>query len=53
MKKIAFTLSTCTCMLHFLPVLGCVECLWTVHVHRGMKRVLFFLKVFKRRIEEA
>ena len=53
MKKIAFNLYTCICMLVFLPVLDCVECLCTVHVYRGMKRVLFFLKVFKRRIKEA
>ena len=48
MKKIAFTLNTCICMVLFLPVLDCVKCLCTVHVYRGRKRVLFFLKVFKR-----
>ena len=53
MKKIAFTLNTCICMVLLLPVLDCVECLCTVHVYRGMKRVLFFLKVFKTRIKEA
>ena len=36
-----------------LPVLDCVEWLCTVHVYRGMKRVLCYLKVFKRRIKEA
>ena len=50
MKKIAFTLNT---MALFLPVLDCVEWLCTVHVYRGMKRVLCFVKVFKRRIKEA
>ena len=52
MKKIAFTLNTCICMALFLPVLDCVEWLCTVHVYRGMKRVLCFVKVFKRRIKE-
>ena len=52
MKKIAFNLNTCICMVLFLPVLDCVEWLCTVHVCRGMKRVLCFLKVFKRRIED-
>ena len=47
MKKIA---NTCICMALFLPVLDCVEWLCTVHVYRGMKRVLCFVKVFKRRI---
>ena len=51
--KVAFTLSTCICVVLILLVLDCVECLCTVHVYRGMKRVLFFLKVFKRRIKEA
>ena len=50
MKEIAFTLNTCICMVLFLPVLDCVEWLCTVHVYRGMKRVLSFLKVFKRRL---
>ena len=40
-------------MVLFLPVLDCVERLCTVHVYRGMKRVLCFLKVFKRRIKDA
>ena len=53
MKKIGFTLNICICMVLFLPVLDCVEWLYTVHVHRDMKRVLCFLKVFKRRIKEA
>ena len=53
MKKIAFTLNSCICMVLFLPVLDCVEWLCTVNVYRGMKRVLCFLKVFKRRIKEA
>ena len=53
MKKIAFTLNTCICLVLLLPVLDCVECLCTVHVYRGIKRVFFFLKVFKRTIEEA
>ena len=53
MKKIAFTLNTCIRMVLFLPVLDCVEGLYTVHVYRGMEKVLFFLKVFKRRIKEA
>ena len=39
-KKIAFTLNTCICMVLLLPVLDCVECLCTVHVYRGMNRVL-------------
>ena len=52
MKKIAFTLNTCICMVLFLPVLDCVEWLCTVQVYRAMKRVLCFLKVFKRRIKE-
>ena len=53
MKKIAFTLNTCICMVFFLPVLHCVECLCTVHVYGGMRRVLCFVKVFKTRIKEA
>ena len=53
MKKIAFTLSTCICMVLFLPVIDCVEWLCTVHVYRGIKRVLCFLKVFKKRIKEV
>ena len=53
MKKIAFTLNTSICIVLLLPVLDCVECLCTVHVYRGMKRVLFFLKVFKRTIKEG
>ena len=53
MKKIAFTLNTCICMALFLPVLDGVEWLCTVHVYRGMKRVLCFVKVFKKRIKEA
>ena len=53
MKMIAFTLNTYICMVVFLPVLDCVEWLCTVHVYRGMKRVLCFLKVFKRRKKEA
>ena len=51
MKKIAFTLNT-ICMVLFLPVLDCVVWLCTVHVYRGMKTVLCFPKVFKRRIKE-
>ena len=47
MKRIAFTLNTCICMALFLPVLDCVEWLCTVHVYRGMKRVLCFVKVFR------
>ena len=38
-------------MALFLPLLDCVEWLCTVHVYRGMKRVLCFVKVFKRRIK--
>ena len=44
MKKVAFTLNTCICMVLFLPVLDCVECLCTVHVYRGMKRACSSLK---------
>ena len=43
-------LNTCTCMVLFLPVFDYVEWLCTVHVYRGMKGVLCFLK---RRIKEA
>ena len=35
------------CMVLFLPVFDCVEWLCTVHVYRGMKRVLCYLEVFK------
>ena len=50
MKKIAFTLDTC---IWYGTLLDCVEWLCTVHVYRGMKRVMCFLKVFKRREKEA
>ena len=50
MKKTAFTLNTCICMVLFLPVLDCVDWLCTVHVCRGMKRVLCFLKCSKEEI---
>ena len=55
MKKIADSihLNTCICMVLILLVLDGFECLYTVHVYRGMKRVLFFLKIFKRMIKEA
>ena len=50
MKKIPFTSNVCICMVLFLPVL---EWLCTLLVYGGIKSVLCFLKVFKRRIKEA
>ena len=40
-------------MVLLLPVFDCVEWLCTVHVYRGMRRVLCSLKVFKRRLKKA